>query len=172
MLKVVAGAVAVVLVAGTAAAMLKGYGARQYQAGYDARDVEALKVQNKHLADQVERERRSLQITSEISANFARATADIRRDFRSVQKDIPTYVTPETSARYPWPVGAVRLHDAAVARAAVSEFPDPAGRADGDPSDVGAADGISVVLSNYKQCELDRERLRRLQQWNREQAAQ
>lgn len=165
MWRYVVGAFVGVGVLFAAGLLIKEYGKGQYQAGWDARDVAALRVINEHQQAQLEREREQMQITAEISASFARSLGDLRGDFRRVQKEIPVVLPPDVSDRYPWPVGAVRLHDAAVARVAVSELPDPAGRADDAASEFGAADGISVVLSNYKQCEADRARLRMLQSW-------
>lgn len=164
----VGGAVGMVLVAFTGAAMLKGYGARQYQAGYDKRDVAAARDENDALRRQLALERRVAQLTADVSAKHAAAQAENRARYTQLKDEVPHVLPPQTSSDYRWPVGAVRLHDAAARGLALSDVSDPAGRPDDAPSDVGAADGIGTVLGNYEACEADRKRLSSLQEWNRQ----
>ncbi len=104
----------------------------------------------------------------------AAATAErIRIEYRTrtLIKEVPIYVTAETDARYPLPVGLVRMHDAAALGRDVSDVPDAAGRADGDASDVEASDLAVAVSENYGACLAWRDSVTRWQDWWRRQAA-
>jgi hypothetical protein len=67
---------------------------------------------------------------------------------QSLQREIPSYVTPATDRAFPLPVGFVRLHDAA----ATGVLPGPAGATDASASDVTASQAASVIAANYGTC--------------------
>lgn len=95
----------------------------------------------------------------------------IRTVYRTITKEVPTYVTPEIDRTYPLPVGLVRLHDAAARGVDVSAVPDPAGLADDARATATASDLAGAIVGNYGACRADIEQLTALQAWARGQAA-
>lgn len=87
---------------------------------------------------------------------------------QTLQREIPTYVTPATDRAFPLPWGFVRLHDAAAS--GVSALP-AAGLADATASDVAASTAASVIVSNYGRCHETAAQLSALQDWIRERDA-
>jgi len=73
----------------------------------------------------------------------------------TLQREIPSYVTPATDRTFPLPVGFVRLHDAA----ATGVLRGPAGATDATASDVTASQAASVIAANYGTCLEIREQL-------------
>lgn len=67
---------------------------------------------------------------------------------QTLQREIPTYVTPATDRAYPLPRGFVRVHDAA----ATGVLPGPARAADATASDVTASRAADVIAANYGTC--------------------
>lgn len=96
-------------------------------------------------------------------AKAAKATAQIRIVTQTIIRKVPIHVTPEIDRRYPWPIGAQRVHDAAALGIAVSAVPLPAGKSDADPSDIKPSEALGVIASNYGSCRETREQLIGLQ---------
>lgn len=74
---------------------------------------------------------------------------------QTIQREIPSYVTPTTDRAYPLPVGFVRLHDAA----ATGVLPDAPRDTDATASDVTASQAASIITANYGTCLAIREQL-------------
>lgn len=74
---------------------------------------------------------------------------------QTLQRKIPTYVTPTTDRAYPLPIGFVRVHDAA----ATGGLPGPPRDTDATASDVTASQAATVIASNYGTCLEIREQL-------------
>lgn len=73
----------------------------------------------------------------------------------TLQREIPSYVTPATDRAFPLPIGFVRLHDAA----ASGVVPGPARDTDATASDVTASHATDVITANYGTCLAIREQL-------------
>jgi hypothetical protein len=73
----------------------------------------------------------------------------------TLQREIPSYVTPATDRAFPLPRGFVRLHDAA----ATGVLPGPARTTDAEASDVTASRAAGVITANYGTCLAIREQL-------------
>lgn len=87
---------------------------------------------------------------------------------QTLQREIPSYVTPATDRAFLLPVGFVRLHDAAAS--GVPALP-AAGPADATASDVAASTAASVITDNYGTCHENAAQLSALQDWIRERNA-
>lgn len=74
---------------------------------------------------------------------------------QTLQREIPSYVTPATDRAFPLPRGFVRLHDAAAA----GVLPSPARTTDATASDVTASHAADVIAANYGTCLAIREQL-------------
>jgi hypothetical protein len=74
---------------------------------------------------------------------------------QTIQREIPTYVTPATDRAFPLPRGFVRLHDAA----ATGVLPGPARTTDATASNVTASHAADVIAANYGTCLEIREQL-------------
>lgn len=74
----------------------------------------------------------------------------VRTVFRTITREVPAHVPPATAARFPLPVGFVRLHDAGALQVGVSAVPDAAGRPDDAASELGPDDAIGAILANYE----------------------
>lgn len=68
---------------------------------------------------------------------------------RTIEKEIPYYVTPQTDARFALPCGFVRVHDAAARGVAVETVANPAGKSDGDACEITMSAAVSVIAGNY-----------------------
>ena len=82
----------------------------------------------------------------------------VRQIIHDIQRETPRYVTPDTDAAFPLPVGFVRLHDAAAA----ADLPGPPGPLDAQASAVTASDAALVIAGNYGTCHAIREQLNAL----------
>lgn len=100
-----------------------------------------------------------------IGAADAKAQTIIRTVTRTITTEIPAHVTLATDARYPLPVGFVRLHDAGALGLDVSAVPDPAGRPDDAASPIAASVAVGVIVGNYGLCRETAGRLTDLQAW-------
>lgn len=136
-----------------------------YRAGSDHATRAAQAASLQVASDQLDRVARLAEQSNKIAIEYAGRRDTVETRYREITREVPRVLDPATSAAYPWPVGAVRLHDAAVLGRRLQEVPDPAGRADGAASEVGAAQGTDVVLENYRRCDLAFERLEALQRW-------
>ena len=74
---------------------------------------------------------------------------------QTLQREIPTYVTPATDHAFPLPRGFIRVHDAA----ATGVLPGPARDTDAQASDVTASRAADVIAANYGTCLEIREQL-------------
>lgn len=109
------------------------------------------------------------QITADVDRLHQEKAEQIRVVYRTIYREIPNALTPETDARYPLPHGLVRLHDAAAL--GVPPVPDPSGIPDDEPSPVAASQLAGVIVDNYENCNSALARLVALQGWVRSQAA-
>lgn len=109
------------------------------------------------------------QITADIDADHQVKAEAVRVVYRTIYREIPNALTPETDARYPLPHGLVRLHDAAAL--GVPAVPDPTGLADDQPSPVAASQLAGVIVDNYQSCAATAGRLTDLQAWVSRQVA-
>ncbi len=114
-------------------------------------------------------ERRAAEITDRAATAYEADRERVRTVYRTIYREVPHALTPETDARFPMPVGLVRLHDAAAL--ADPAFSDPAGLPDDAPSPVAASQLASAVVDNYETCNATAGRLTALQAWVREQSA-
>lgn len=87
---------------------------------------------------------------------------------QTLQREIPSYVTPATDRAFPLSRGFVRLHDAAAS--GLSALPAP-GSTDATASDVAASTAASTIITNYGICHETAEQLSALQGWIRERDA-
>ena len=122
---------------------------------------------------QVARAERVEQAQAKVSQQAAEAHAEhqeqIRVVYRTLRQEVPTLVSPEVVDRYDIPVGYVRLFNAAAE--GVPAVPDPAGRADEEPSGVGYDTLAGATVENGESCQTARLRLADLQAWVRDQQA-
>lgn len=116
------------------------------------------------------------------SARFAAedraAKVRIRTVYRTLVKEVPTYVTAEANRRAVIPLGFVRLHDAAAAGLSAGgpgarDADAAAGIAQPAPAEVDADSGVKLsdvaatVSGNYGVCYAWRQQLLDLQAWER-----
>ncbi len=106
-------------------------------------------------------------INTAAAATDARVQTQIRYVTPTLTEKVPVYVTAQTDARLPVPVGLVRLHDAAARGLDLPAVPDPAGRPDDAPSRVEVSDLGRAIVGNYGECRADAARLVELQDWIR-----
>lgn len=108
---------------------------------------------------------------SKTEANIAKQQTKIQTDGLSKQKEkerviYQTHViyrdgVNSNKSTATWSKGSVYIHDQAVDEKPI----DSSSAADATPSEVKDTQALLVVLSNYQQCSIDRERLRAIQQW-------
>jgi hypothetical protein len=110
---------------------------------------------------------RSTAVSAQAAEAMAKASAQSRTRTVTIVREVSKLVTPDVDARYPLPVGLVRLHDAAARGVDLSAVPDAAGRADGAPASVDASHLAAVVATNYGACLEDQARLAAWQAWAR-----
>jgi hypothetical protein len=110
----------------------------------------------------IERVTRATQVTM---VELARRSTLIREHTATLIREVPAHVDAQSDSRFPMPTGLVRLHDAAALGLELSAVPDPAGRADGEASDVAASALASVIAENYGGCREDQARLVAWQSW-------
>ncbi|HXQ16901.1 MAG TPA: hypothetical protein VN814_19995 [Caulobacteraceae bacterium] len=91
----------------------------------------------------------------------------VRTVTRTLIEKVPVYVSATTDARFPLPVGFVRLHDAAAAGDDLPAVAPGADGADDAASDVAASAAATVIVGNYGACHADQARLAELQAWAR-----
>lgn len=111
----------------------------------------------------------SAKVTGKIEAEHQAEVERIRVVYRTLYREIPHAITPETDRAFPMPVGLVRLHDAAALGAA--PVPDPAVRPDDAASDVAASGLAGAFVDNYETCHRWRAQVIGWQAWYAEQSA-
>lgn len=132
--------------------------AKQQLAAYQAAELAAI-------ARAKAVEAQDAQISAAAATHDQAAQAAIVTRYRTIIKEIPSVLTPQIDARFPLPVGFVRLHDAAALGLDVSAVPDAAGRPDDAASEVDASRAAAVIVGNYGSCREDQQRLADLQSW-------
>lgn len=105
------------------------------------------------------------QISADASVKNQAAQVQIINRTRTITKWIPSHVAPTDPHFYPWPTWGVSAYDASLG---LSDAP---GGFDDSPSAIGAADAARVFVANNGACRADQERLRGLQVWITDQAA-
>lgn len=105
------------------------------------------------------------QITTAAARHDATAQQAIVIRYRTITNEVHDVVTPAIDARYPLPVGFVRVHDAAALGLDLSASSTAARPADDTASPIKASDALSVIVGNYGECHVDQQRLIDLQSW-------
>lgn len=127
----------------------------------------AARAETKQVKGVLVQERKADAASQALGQAAAERQVEIQYVTRTQIKEVPTYVTVQTDARFPVPVGLVRVHDAGALGVGVSEIPAPAGKSDGDPSDITASQFGAAVTDNYGACRQSRQQLIDLQTWIR-----
>lgn len=109
--------------------------------------------------------RTQAQVTKAAGEAYTAATGRIQTVTRTITKEIPVYVTPTTDARFPLPVGFVRVSDAAALGLDVSAIPLPSGATDDSASTLTASHAAAVIAGNYGACRANAAELAALQGW-------
>jgi len=137
---------------------------------WKAKERDRLAEQVKEANRQIRREQASDDATQATGEAVAVAVDRVQWRTRTLIREVPVYVTPETDASYGnLPVGFVRLHDAAAT--GTPPVPLRAGQSDGSPSDVAPSAAIGGVVDNYGTCHVWREQVIGWQDWYRTQSA-
>jgi len=106
-------------------------------------------------------------VSQRVAVSAQAAQDRVRTVTRTLIQEVPTYVAPETDARFALPWGFVRLHDAAAAGLALPATPQGPAEPDDAPSDVPVSAAAGVIVANYGACDADQARLAALQEWAR-----
>lgn len=137
---------------------------------HEAQDAKALRGQIKEANRQIEREQQSDDATQATGEAVAVAVDRVQWRTRTLIREVPVYVTPETDASYGnLPVGFVRLHDAAAT--GTPPVPLGTGQSDGSPSGTAPSAAIGGIVDNYGTCHVWREQVIGWQSWYRDQSA-
>lgn len=104
-------------------------------------------------------------ITADVSAKHDVADRQIQASTGALLQKVPAYVTPQVDLRFPVPVGAIRLLNAASLGLDLSAVPDPAGRADDAPSGVALSTVVDGGVANAGACRQDDQQLSDLEAW-------
>jgi len=123
-------------------------------------------AQAKQLAAQFEASAARLDV--KVITQYVDRVRVIHDTTQTLQREIPSYVTPATDRAFPLPWGFVRLHDAAAS--GLSTLP-AAGPTDAAASDVAASTAAGVIVTNYGICHETVAQLSALQDWVRERNA-
>ena len=107
-------------------------------------------------------------VTAQAATHDTVAQTVIVTQTRTIIKEVPTYVTAATDARFPLSVGFVRLHDAGALGLDMPLVTDRAGQPDGSASSVPPSGLAAIIASNYGQCRADAQQLADLEQWVRD----
>lgn len=118
--------------------------------GYARRDAQAMKAELRLERAGRAADQRAVKASNEIAQALAARTTTIRETHRTIEREIPRAITPETDARFPLSVGFVRVHDAAAASVPLADVHDPAGRPDDAASTVAASEAARVIGWNYE----------------------
>lgn len=137
---------------------------------HEAQDAKALRKQVAEANRQIEREQASDASTQATGEAVAVAVDRVQWRTRTLIKEVPVYVTPETDRSYgDLPLGFVRLHDAA----ALGTAPVPFGTGKSSDTSGGVAPSAAVgtIADNYGTCHVWREQVIGWQDWYRSQSA-
>lgn len=137
---------------------------------WKAKERDRLAEQVEEANRQIEREQTSDASTQRVSEAVAEATTRVEWRTRTLIREVPVYVTPETDRRYgDLPLGFVRLHDAAAA--GTSPVPFGSGESSDTPSGIAPSTAVAAVVDNYGTCHVWREQVIGWQRWYAEQSA-
>src|SRR5689334_3110458 len=143
MWQVIVGGLAVLTVAGGAFKLGS-------DSGWARRDAEAVaadlaREKGAHLADL-----RALEVSQKVDSEHQRAAERLHTVYRTIEREVPAHVTAEADARFPLPVGFVRVHDSAARGLPIADIHDAAGRPDGAASEVAASEAARTIAWNYE----------------------
>jgi hypothetical protein len=88
-------------------------------------------------------------ITHDSDVKNAEAHQRIQTVIKTITREVPAHVTPQTDATFPLPCGALRVHDAAARGVETASIPLPAGKSDGDKCDVATSLAFTIIAENY-----------------------
>jgi hypothetical protein len=146
---------AIVVIVALGISMLAGWQVRSWKA--EADDKKRVEKVHKVYVDRVVK-------GDAVAVATEKVITKIEYRTRTVLKEVPKYVTAETDKSFPLSNGFVRLHDYAV----TGGDPIAPSDSDGAASDTPASEAIGTIVENYATCDVDRERLRGLQDWVRQ----
>lgn len=146
------------------AAMVGGFAA-----GWQAHSLWDKALAGQQVAHAARVEHAQAQVSQKAAEAHAEHEEQIRVVYRTLRQEVPTLVSPEVVDRYDIPVGYVRLFNAAAE--GVPAVPDPAGRADEEPSGIGYDTLAGATIENGLACATARRGLEDLQAWLRAQQA-
>jgi len=139
--------------------------------GYARRDAAAVKAELRLERQGRAADQRAVQASNAVALELAQRRDQIQTIHRTIEREIPRVITPATDARFPVPVGYVRLHDAAAAAVSIDHVHDAAGRPDDAASEVAASLAARTVAFNYGIANDCAARLTAWQDWWRGQVA-
>lgn len=146
------------------AAMVGGFAA-----GWQAHVMFEKALGGQQVAQAARVEQAQAQVSHRAAETHAAHQEQIHVVYRTLREEVPTLVSPEVVDRYDIPVGYVRLFNAAAL--GVPAVPDPAGRADEEPSGAGYDTLAGATVENGLACAQARAGLADLQAWVRDQQA-
>lgn len=159
---------AVVAVGCTLAGFGGGYKLRSLQADHAA--LRAVQAQVKVVERVVYRERAQADVTSAVETRAAAERVRVETIIRTIIKEVPKYVTPQTDTRFALPLGLIRVHDAAALGVDVSSLSYAAGQSDDAPAPAKPSELAATIADNYGVCLATGAQLIGLQSWVRAQA--
>jgi len=137
---------------------------------HEAQDAKALRKQVAEANRQIEREHQSDDATQATGEAVAVAVDAVQWRTRTIIREVPVYVTPETDRSYgDLPLGFVRLHDAAATGTAPIPF--GPGESSDTPGGVAPSTGVATIADNYGTCHVWREQVIGWQDWYNTQSA-
>ena len=147
-----------------------GVGTYATNTWWKAKERDRLAEQVKEANRQIEREQQSDAATQATGEAVANAVDRVQWRTRTIIREVPVYVTPETDRSYgDLPLGFVRLHDAAATGTAPVPF--GTGESSGTSGGVAPSAAISTIADNYGTCRVWREQVIGWQDWYATQSA-
>lgn len=135
-----------------------------------AQSAKALRGQVKEANVQIVREQASDAATQATGEAVATKVDAVQWRTRTIIKEVPVYVTPETDAAFGnLPDGFVRLHDAAAL--GTTPIPFGTGQSAGAPGEIAPSVAIAGIVDNYGTCNVWREQVLGWQAWYKGQSA-
>ena len=138
------------------------HGEAKVQAAWDADKA-------KQAAALAEAERKAAQVTERVVTQYVDRVQVVHEKGQTLIQKVPVYVSSKADAQCVVPRGFVRVHDAAARQ---MPLPDPAAGTDDAPSGVALSAVAGTVVLNYSTYYEQAEKLKALQEWARQQAAQ
>lgn len=109
-------------------------------------------------------------VNTQAAAKDAQVQTQIKYVTRTIIKEVPRVLPPETDARFPLSNGFVRLHDAAAQGRELPDVSQSPGGTDGQASAVAESAAAKTIVANYGECLADQQRLSAAQDWINAQA--